>query len=60
MSQKIILTPDEKEKLSTKIQKNLFKLYKKHGMIETGFSTIYEIAYIANKIVRSVSCNDSG
>lgn len=59
MNHKLALTPNQKLELSAKIQNNLFKLYKKHGLIETGFSTIYDIAYIGNKIVRSVSCNGS-
>lgn len=53
------LTPGQKIELSGKIQDNFFRLYQKHRKIEIGFSTIYNIAYIANKIVRSVSYNGS-
>lgn len=52
------LTPDQKIELSGKIQDNFFQLYQKLG-IKIGFSQIYELAYIANKIVRSVSYNGS-
>lgn len=52
------LSPDQKIELSGKIQDNFFQLYQKLG-IKIGFSQIYELAYIANKIVRSVSYNGS-
>lgn len=54
----LFLTPDQKIELSGKIQDNFFRLYQKLG-IKIGLSQIYELAYIANKIVRIVSYNGS-